>query len=97
MISSHEVLGLPADADEAAIRNRYLELVREFSPERAPERFAEVRAAYDDLRNPRRRLERQVLFAHTNDSFEAVQAALLARLRRRRVPADVLLSLVEGP
>ncbi|HQU45071.1 MAG: hypothetical protein B7Z73_05055 [Planctomycetia bacterium 21-64-5] len=97
MTAPHEVLGVPADADEAAVRSRYLQLVRENPPERAPERFAEIRAAYDDLRNPRRRLERQLFSSQTSDSFEALQATLLARLRSGRVPMDVLLSLAEGP
>ena len=38
-------LGLPPSADETEIRRRYLELVRQFPPDRAPERFAEIRAA----------------------------------------------------
>ncbi len=42
MIDAYETLGLPNDADEAQIRTRYLELVREFPPDRAPERFAEI-------------------------------------------------------
>src|SRR6266478_5994622 len=37
------VLELPPDADDAAIRARYLELVRRRPPEQAPERFAAVR------------------------------------------------------
>jgi curved DNA-binding protein CbpA len=41
-----ETLGLTRDSSEAEIRQRYLELVRAFSPERAPERFAAIHAAY---------------------------------------------------
>lgn len=37
-------LGLSPSADETEIRRRYLELVRQFPPDRAPERFAEIRA-----------------------------------------------------
>jgi curved DNA-binding protein CbpA len=97
MTSPHEVLGLPDDADEAVVRDRYLQLVREFPPERAPERFAAIRAAYDELRDPARRLERQLFSPRTSDSFEALQANLLGRLRSARMPYDVLLSLAEGP
>jgi curved DNA-binding protein CbpA len=97
MTSPHEVLGLPADADETSVRNRYLQLVREFSPERAPERFAAIRAAYDELRDPARRLERQLFSSRTSDSFDALQADLLDRLQAANVPFEVLLSLAEGP
>jgi curved DNA-binding protein CbpA len=97
MTSPHEVFGLPADADETAVRNRYLQLVREFPPERAPERFATIRAAYDELRDPLRRLEKQLFSSRTSDSFDALQAELLGRLQAASVPFEVLLSLAEGP
>jgi len=48
----HRVLGLPQHASEAEIRRRYLELVKEFPPERDPERFREVRAAYEAVKDP---------------------------------------------
>lgn len=50
-IDPHAVLGLPADADDDAVRRRYLELIKEFPPARAPEKFNEIRAAYDALRD----------------------------------------------
>ena len=34
MSDPYEVLGLPGDADDETIRRRYLELVRQFTPER---------------------------------------------------------------
>jgi curved DNA-binding protein CbpA len=65
------VLGVPEDADDAEIRRRYLALVRDFPPDRAPDRFREYRAAYDALSDERKRLETKLL--HTNE-------AALARL-----------------
>jgi len=46
------VLGVPQDADEAMIRARYLELVKAFPPDREPERFREVRAAFEAVQDP---------------------------------------------
>ena len=40
MNEPHQVLGVEPDADDETIRRRYLELVREFPPERNPEKFA---------------------------------------------------------
>src|SRR6266511_2733063 len=57
MSDPYDVLGLPRHAGEEEIRRRYLELVRESPPDRDPERFAAVRAAYDAVRDPVRRLE----------------------------------------
>lgn len=47
-----KILGLPGDADEPQIRARYLELVRQFPPERDPARFQEIRAAFEAAKDP---------------------------------------------
>lgn len=60
------VLGVADDADDDEIRQRYLALVREFPPDRAPERFQELRGAYDALSDERKRLETKLL--HTNEA-----------------------------
>ena len=65
------VLGVAEDAGDEEIRRRYLALVREFPPDRAPDRFREYRAAYEALSDERKRLETKLL--HTN-------AAALSRL-----------------
>ncbi len=64
-------LGVDEDATDAEIRRRYLALVRDFPPDRAPERFRAYRAAYEALSDERKRLEMKLL--HTN-------AAALSRL-----------------
>lgn len=97
MTDPYETLGLPRHADEAEIRRRYLELVREFPPDRAPERFAAVRAAYDQVRDPEQRLEAQLFEIATSDSLEALAANLRARLRDARMPLNVLLALAGSP
>jgi DnaJ-class molecular chaperone len=65
------VLGVAEDAGDAEIRRRYLALVRDFPPDRAPDRFQAYRAAYEALSDERKRLETRLL--HTN-------AAALSRL-----------------
>lgn len=51
----YSVLGLSRQADEEAITRAYFQLVRQFSPERAPEQFREIRTAYEQLRDPANR------------------------------------------
>jgi curved DNA-binding protein CbpA len=97
MSDPYEVLGLANDADEAEIRRRYLELVRQSPPDREPERFAAVRAAYDEVRDPARRLEAQLFRASTSDSLDALAADLRARLAAARLSLDALLSLADMP
>jgi curved DNA-binding protein CbpA len=95
MQNAYEVLGVSPTADEAEIRNRYLQLVREFPPDRAPERFAEIRAAFDELRNPLVQLERKLFFLDTRDSLNDLQAELRSRLKTAKISTAVLLSLAE--
>ena len=96
MKDPYEVLGLSSSADAAEIRSRYLQLVREFSPERAPERFTEIRAAFDALNDPVRRLERQLFSTRTEDSLAALTADLRAQLRKAHIPMDALLALADA-
>ena len=46
------VLGLSTDASEEAIRARYLELVKQHPPEKDPQKFREIHAAYQGASNP---------------------------------------------
>jgi curved DNA-binding protein CbpA len=99
MSDPHEVLGLPRAAGEAETRRRYLELVRQFPPDRDPARFAEIRAAYDQVRDPVRRLEAQLLEVDSGETVDAIARDLRARLRDwlNHAPLDVLLALAESP
>ena len=97
MNDPYEVLGLDRTADETEIRRRYLELVREFPPDRAPERFAEIRAAYDEARDPTRLLESRIFTMDARDSFDAFRKDLRDRLRSAPVPLKTLLTLAEAP
>lgn len=56
MTTPFETLGVPEDADDSAIKKAYLARVREFPPEREPERFQVIRSAYETLRGPRERV-----------------------------------------
>jgi len=93
MADPYTVLGLALDSTDEAIRRRYLQLVRTYTPERAPERFAAIREAYDKLRDPSSRLRYRVFEAGKDDTLEAIIADARARLPRRRVPVSELLAL----
>ena len=51
MKSDYEILGLEEGADEKEIKRAYFKLVRQFTPEKAPERFQEIREAYENLKS----------------------------------------------
>jgi hypothetical protein len=88
-------LGLSADADEASVRRRYLELVRENPPEKCPERFAEIREAYEQLRDPVTMLRGEIFRLRSQESLDDIITDLRSRVRSARIPTETLLSLAE--
>ncbi|HZY86479.1 MAG TPA: J domain-containing protein [Gemmataceae bacterium] len=97
MIEPHAVLGLPPDCDDETIRRRYLELVRQFSPEHHPERFAAIRAAYEQLRDLNTRLRYRLFEAGKKDTIDAILEELSCRSGRRRVSLKALVEAVRKP
>ena len=57
----YQVLGIPRTANAAALKQAYFALVRAHPPERDPEMFKQVRAAYERLRDPAVRVETDML------------------------------------
>jgi DnaJ-class molecular chaperone len=90
MTDPYEVLGLPADSDEDAVRARYLELVRQFPPEQAPQRFAEVRAAYEALKDRDARLRRRLFTPGRPDALDRLTEGLAGSAPRRRLDLKAL-------
>src|SRR5436305_14021179 len=90
------VLGLPPGADDTAVRARYLELVRRWPPEQAPERFAAVRAAYERVRDRDARLRHRLFDAGRTVSIDGLIEEAVCRTRCRRVTLAELLSAERG-
>jgi hypothetical protein len=51
-IDPFEFLGLPEDTGVELVRSRYLELVKKFPPDREPDKFRQLQAAYEAARDP---------------------------------------------
>jgi curved DNA-binding protein CbpA len=97
MSDPYQVLGLPPEADDEAIRRRYLELVRQHSPEHHPEQFAAVRAAYEQLRDQGTRLRHRLFEAGKRETVEAIIEEASCRRARRRVSLKEMVSAVLRP
>ena len=95
MTDPYQILGLSPDADDETIRRRYLELVKQFSPERHPERFAAIRQAYESLRDLDTRLRYRLFEAGKNESIDALVEELTCRSPRRPVNLEMLLGLLK--
>jgi curved DNA-binding protein CbpA len=92
MTDPYDTLGLPVDADDDVIRRRYLELVRQFPPERAAERFAAVRAAYERLRDRDTRLKHRLFEIGRRGTLDGLIEDVACRTPRRRLTLNNLLS-----
>ena len=77
------VLGVAETADDAAIKKAYLQKVREYPPERAPERFQAIRTAYEAIKTRRDRLSYRLFEHETPDPARLVASALQIGARRR--------------
>src|SRR5690242_18871248 len=97
MDDPHVVLGLPPDCDDETIRRRYLELVRQFSPEHHPAKFAAVRAAYERLRDRTARVRYRLFEAGRKETIESLVEEIACRSSRRRVSLKTLLSVLPKP
>jgi curved DNA-binding protein CbpA len=97
MADPYAILGLPPDSDDDTIRRRYLQLVREFSPERHPQKFVEIRQAYESLKDLNTRLQHRVFEAGKNESIDAIIEELTCRMPRRRLSLKELLTLGRKP
>jgi curved DNA-binding protein CbpA len=89
------ILGVPDDADDAAVERAYLAAIRLSPPDHHPERFQRLRAAYEKIRTRRDRLA-YALF----DKAPPTGADILARAApvtepRRPKPAT-LAALLRG-
>jgi curved DNA-binding protein CbpA len=95
MTDPYEVLNLSPDSDDDTIRRRYLELVRQFPPERNPEQFAAIRQAYESLRDLTARLRYRLFEAGKKESVESLIQELECRSQRRRLSLQTLLKVLD--
>lgn len=69
-------LDVAETADDDAIKKAYLQQVREHPPERDPERFQMIRAAYERIKTRRDRLRYRLFQNQTPDLAGLVATAL---------------------
>ena len=84
----YDVLGVARTASEAELKRAYFALVRAHPPERDPDTFKRVRAAYERLRDPAGRLEVDMLLLRPWPTSTRQRRA--PKLDLAVQPADVL-------
>lgn len=88
-----QILGLDRDAREDEVRARYLELVKQFPPERDPARFQAIHAAYSAAKNPISIARRLVEPPRRSDVPEWAEVIAAQRLNPPPLTPALLLSL----
>lgn len=82
MLNPYAILGVSRQASDAEIRQAYFKLVRQYPPEKDPNKFKEIRAAYDSLKDETARMNTYLThFEEPDTGFTA--------LERRALPAKV--------
>jgi curved DNA-binding protein CbpA len=93
MTDPYAVLDVEPDADDDTIRRRYLELVKEFPPERHPEKFAAVRGAYERLKDLDARVRHRLFEQGRRDGIDELIEEMACRTPRRRYGLQALLAM----
>ena len=62
--------------DDTAVKTAYQTLLRKYPPEQQPERFKQIRTAFEQLETHKKRLQYE-LFDYTLPTFEDVVTAVL--------------------
>ncbi len=86
------ILGIAPEADAEEARRAYIEKVRQFPPDRAPEAFERIRDAYEQVRDPKRRARRLLEGPHPLDPL--VNLVDAQPVKRRHVDPALWLAVL---
>jgi len=89
MLPYYFVLNVSEDATDEEIRNSYLRLVKQYTPEKDPLRFQQVTEAYEALQNRRRRILGKIFGGLSTKEPEDGLWMLAASLRPVRRPVGL--------
>lgn len=74
-MTPYDILDVPLDATDKAIRKSYLELVKKFPPDIAPHQFKKISKAYSQIKDEKSRLS-YYLFDIENDDNSPLEVFL---------------------
>ena len=87
----YRILGLPPTADQADIKRTYFGLIRQYPPETEAETFKIIRAAYEKLKDTKRRTETDIFRPQPPPPWQPPSFPL--SLETTFQPADALAAL----
>ena len=89
--NAHQILELKPDATAEEVRKAYLSLVRQYPPDRDPDKFRDIHAAYQMLNDPM--VQAAALLTRNQDKPDLLAAIEAAEKVRPRLSALNLLAL----
>ncbi|MBF0243459.1 MAG: DnaJ domain-containing protein [Desulfamplus sp.] len=97
MLKSLLILDLPIDSSDQEIRKRYLELVKQFTPEKNPSQFRKITDAYEAVKDQRNRVKSRLFSALQDMEFENTLTELAGVLKfvKKRVGLKELMNAAE--
>ncbi|MFO7884434.1 MAG: hypothetical protein R6U68_06400 [Desulfobacteraceae bacterium] len=84
MLNAFITLDLPLDASDQMIRDRYLALVKQFPPEKAPDRFHVINTAYESIKDKRTRVKTRMFAALKSFNYEEELRRLADEVKARK-------------
>ncbi len=97
MLKSYLILDLPLNAPDQEIRKKYLQLVKNYSPEKDPVQFQRITTAYESIKDKRRRVETNLFSALKDmDAQETIKTlAESVKLTRKTPGLQELLKAIK--
>ncbi|MFA6013380.1 MAG: J domain-containing protein [Desulfobacteraceae bacterium] len=87
MVIYYVILGLDTHASDTKIRSRYLDLVKQHTPEKEPETFKMITMAYEAIKDMRSRVKTRLFGTSQTASCEDILRAITLTLPvRKRIP-----------
>lgn len=89
MSNYYEILGIDRSATSVEIKKGYFTMVRRYSPERFPDKFMEVRNAYETLSNDKTKTEYDQVISMSNfvrSNFEHAERLLENGNYKKQLP-----------
>ncbi len=94
MPDPYKVLNVTPEDDDETVRQAYLAAARQFPPDRCPEEFARVSAAYEKIKTEDRRLALFLFDPARGETLDELLTEERCRTSMKRVGLSSLLSLL---
>jgi len=76
MITAFDILGVHIDASDDEIKKAYLQKVRIYSPEQAPDEFQKIRSAFELINSEEKRIKYQLFNNDMPNRFALLEDSL---------------------